>query len=128
MFQIILNRKQEGQYKDLAMIPVLKKHAGLFQAMYEKCKKLAFDEDKCERAKKYQIKSKGQWILAKDVGGKKAPPLCAAIRTEKGPAGQPPGTVATEGKEVDSIVRKVYEAIYKGNLKDQQAMVEKYMK
>ena len=60
------------------------------QDLYEKHKKQAVEEDKAAKDNKYKDKSKGQWALARDATGKRAPPLCAAVRTERGPAGQPP--------------------------------------
>ena len=61
------------------------------------------------------------------MGAKSAPPLTAAKRVKKGPAGQPTGTVATETNEVDQIVRDAYNAIYRGNVVDQKAVAQRYM-
>ena len=44
-----------------------------------------------------------------------ATPLVAVRRKQRGFRGQQTGTIATSPKEVDSIIRKEYGAIYKGN-------------
>ena len=51
----------------------------------------------------------------------------AVQRPTRGPQGQAAGTIASAPEEVDEIVRKVYGEIYKGNCKDKEAVVEKYM-
>ena len=65
--------------------------------------------------------------MAKDIGCKSSPPLAAASRKERGPEGQAPGTVATEPGEVDSIVTKIYDAIFTGNVADQVTKAKQYM-
>ena len=98
-----------------------------FYLKHDKWKKKAFKEEDERKAKLYEEKSKGQWNLVKDMGGKTSPPLTAARRKEKGPQGQAPGTVATEPNEVDGIVIKIYNAIYKGNVKDQVKNAKEYI-
>ena len=59
----------------------------------------------------------GQWHLSNDICNKRLPTLHAARRKVAGPAGQPPGTVATCPSEVDEIVRKALKPIYDENTK-----------
>ena len=47
-----------------------------------------------------------------------APPLQFMTRDVAGPMGQPAGTTATNPLEVDSIIRRAYDHIYKGNVTD----------
>ena len=51
--------------------------------------------------------------------------MVAVRRKEKGPRGQPAGTIATSPQEVDGIIRRVYGAIYKGNLGGEKEAEEK---
>ena len=60
--------------------------------------------------------------------GEPAAPLVAARRKTIGPRGQPPGTVATSPKEVDAIVRQEYDRIYDGNVEEQEAFANRYMR
>ena len=71
--------------------------------------------------KLYRIRGKGQWTLAKNIGGKSLSPLNAVRRKEKGPKGEPKGSIATRQKEVDQIARAAYTKIYKGNFGDIKA-------
>ena len=57
-----------------------------------------------------------------------ASPLAALKRKVRGPRGQAPGTITTDPKEVDEIVREAYGKIYAGNVKDVDKMIKKYLK
>ena len=63
----------------------------------------------------YKKKDKGQWHLYRHMKRDAATPLVAVRRKQRGSRGQQVGTIATSPKEVDSIMRNEYGAIYKGN-------------
>ena len=65
--------------------------------------------------KLYKAKAGGQWAICNNLGSRQAAPLTALKRDQAGPKGQPKGTTATSPKEVDSIIRRIYGKIYKGN-------------
>ena len=50
--------------------------------------------------------------------GDAATPLAAVRRKVRGPRGQPPGTIATDPKEVDERIRETYGNIDAGNVKE----------
>ena len=59
---------------------------------------------------------------------KEANPLTALTRLEKGPKGQPKGTITTSPKEIAEIIRNVYGKIYKGNVKDHEGNAKEYFR
>ncbi len=54
-------------------------------------------------------------------------PLIALRRKEKGPRGQPKGSITTDPDEVDEIIRKAYGKIYDGNTKEPEKLRDAYM-
>ena len=56
-----------------------------------------------------------------------APPLQFMTRDIEGPMGQPPGSTATNPLEIDSIIRRAYDKIYKGNVKDLKAHAKDFI-
>ena len=96
--------------------------------LYEKNRNKAIDEDNKCKQKIYQAKEKGHWDLAKELGTKGASPMTAVKRPKRGPEGQAKGTVATNPKEVDAIVRDAYGRIYAGNIKDGKEMTSRYLR
>ena len=81
----------------------------------KKRKQQALSEHRAAKQKVYADKQKGQWSVCKDMGAKRASPLVAVRRPEKGPKGQRKLSVATQPAEIDSILRKAYGNIYAGN-------------
>ena len=53
--------------------------------------------------------------MHKQIKKEPTAPLIAVRRRERRQRGQQAGTVATSPKEVDSIIREVYDEIYKGD-------------
>ena len=45
----------------------------------------------------------------------------------KGPRGQEAGTITTDPKEVDAMVRESYGEIHQGNVTDQEETVRRYL-
>ena len=72
--------------------------------MHEKFKTKAVKDAAFDKDLLYKIKTKGQWSLANNIGGKALPPLSAVRRKKKGPNGEPVGSIATAQAEVDAIV------------------------
>ena len=96
--------------------PAIRRAANKYHDGNVKQKRKAMIENEKVRTQMYKAKDKGQWELHKQMKEDKSIPPVAVRRKEKGPIGQPAGTIATSPQEVDSIIRKVYGEIYKGNL------------
>ena len=62
-----------------------------------------------------------------DMGSSITAPLMALMRPEKGPRGQPKGSVTTSPAEIDAIIRKTYGKIYAGNVTNQEEKTEQYL-
>ena len=113
--------------EDIRKISRMKLNAQRFINMFEQHKKKAIAEDERCKAKLFASKNKGQWDLCKELGSKGASPMVAATRPQRGPEGQAKGTVATNPREVDSIVRGNLGKIYAGNVKNGRKMTQEYM-
>ena len=112
-------------------IPNLKRMASKYQDAYGKYRRKGIEEDQKELMEVYQKEDRGQWDLHKQQEKDSATPLVAVRRAYKGFRGQQVGTIATSPKEVDSIIRKVYGDIYKGNgekEEDPEEFAKKHMK
>ena len=125
MLEKIKDEKEAAQ--NTMLIPMLKRTADKYHDEVQKHRKKAAQDMKKTKAKIHEAKNGGQWAMCKDMGGNSTAPLIALKRQEKGPKGQPKGTVATSPTEIDAIIRKAYGKIYKGNAKDQEKKAEEYM-
>ena len=105
--------------------PAIKRAATKYHDENVKQKRKAMMENEKVRTQMYKAKDKGQWELHKQMKEDQSIPLVAVRRKEKGPRGQPAGTIATSPQEVDGIIRKVYGVIYKGNLGGRKEAKEK---
>ena len=98
-----------------------------FHQAYDGHKAKAFKHEEAEKDNIYRIEGKGHWSLAKSVGSKTLPPLTAVKRKQKGPKGEPVGSIATAQGEVDAIVRKAYDEIYVGSKANQEQATADYL-
>ena len=101
---------------DIMETPAIKRAATKYHDENVKQKRKAMVENEKVRTQMYKAKDKGQWELHKQMKEDQSIQLVAVRRKEKGPRGQPAGTIATSPQDVDGIIRKVYGGIYKGNL------------
>ena len=125
---ILLSKPENKGGENTMIIPALKRAAGKYHNLFETRREEAVKENQVEQQVLYKIKGKGQWTLAKHMGGKTLPPLTAVKRVKKGEKGEAVGTIATRTKEVDKIVREAYNAVYQGNKKDIEEATEHYLK
>ena len=107
----------------------MKRMAANYHGMCKAEKKKAMDKQGKERQQLCSMKGEGQWEISKSMRVDAATPLAALIRKVRGPRGQPFGTITTDAKEVDEIIRETYGEIYAGNAKqsDVEKMVGDYM-
>ena len=75
-----ISRKNIDQSTNTLLIPTLKKAAAKFHLLYDTRKDEALKEHKVEQQVILKIRGKGQWNLAKHLGGKNLPPLSAVKR------------------------------------------------
>ena len=68
---------------------------------HDTMRRKAIAEDEAVKQKTFRAKGGGQWRLRKAMDDKEANPLTALTRLEKGPKGQPKGTITTSPKEID---------------------------
>lgn len=111
-------------------LPGLQRMAKKYQVDNVIMKKKAAEEHRKANSQIYKREGKGQRDLHRRLKGETAAPLVAVRRVEKGPRGQQIRTIATTPKEIDSIIRKGYWKIYKGNREtgeDPEAFANKYM-
>ena len=80
-----------------------------------------------EAKEKMEDTTKGTKHISRRIDKEAAKPLMYVQRTEPGPNGQKPGTVATEPKEVDKIVRKAWSKVYDGSIGDQDRQAISYL-
>ena len=109
-------------------IPMLKRQAEKYHQKHDTMRRKAIAEDEAVKQKTFRAKGGGQWRLSKAMDDREANPLTALTRLEKGPKGQPKGTITTSPKEIDEIIRKVYGKIYKGNVKDHEENAKEYFR
>ena len=113
---------------NIMMVPALKRAATKYHEEAAKHKEKAEKEHHAAKRKLYAAKAGGQWAICRDMSSRMAAPLIAVKRTEKGPTGQPAGTVTTSPKEIDGIIRQAYGKIYKGNTDDVHGKTDLYMR
>ena len=114
--------------RDQLRIPTFTKQAKRYHDEYAKLIKKARNGSAKAKQKTYEEKGRGPWRLARDMSSNFAAPMTAVRRCERGPNGEAKGTVATQPREVDSIVRKIYGKIYAGNSNNQAKLAKDYMR
>ena len=117
-----------GKDFNTMQIPMLKRQAERYHQKHDTMRRKAIAEDEAVKQQIIRAKGGGQWKLSKALDEKDANPLTALTRMERGPKGQPKGTVTTSPQEIDGIIRKVYGKIYKGNVSNHEENAKEYFR
>ena len=104
------------QASNIMVMPWVRRMAKKYHERCEAEKRKHAEKQENERQKRFAAKGKGQWEISKSMRGESASPLTALRRKTRGPRGQAPGTITTDPKEVDAIVRGTSGKIYAGNI------------
>ena len=83
---------------DIMETPAIRRAANKYDDENAKQRRKAIIENERVRTQMYKAKDKGQWELHKQMKEDQSIPLVAVRRKEKGPRGQPAGTIATSPK------------------------------
>ena len=112
---------------NILLIPLMKRCAGKYHDEATRQQAKAEAAVKEANQKLYKAKADRQCSMCRKMGGKHDEPLTALRRKEKGPQGQPAGTIATSPNEVDQILRKTLGKIYQGNAANGEGKAQRYM-
>ena len=114
---------------NIMVSPSLRRMADFYNKKHDANKRKGRQENERCAQLLYKCKATGSTMLGKKITKTNASPLLAVRRPERGPAGQPKGTIMTSPKEIDEIVRygRIYEGNF-GNPRQQAAAAAKYMK
>ena len=96
------------------LISVMKMQEERYRKMYVSSKDKSLRQKRDEQAAKVADNVYGKKHMAKRFDAKRARPLIALRRVERGPAGQAVGSIATNPAEVDSIITECWQKVYAG--------------